>query len=82
MRKKTMRLIAAVIVLLMLSVTVSVATVTPSEPEPTPDATQLAAMRNEAALSPGLAAIYREQYPDYSDYICGETDTVTAAPRQ
>lgn len=72
MQRALKRLAAIAAMLMLLAVATSLTRAEHPEPEQGPDATQLAAMRNEAALSPGLAKIYAEQYPEYAGYILGE----------
>ena len=51
----------------------------PPAPDREPTATLLSAlvrMRNEVALSPGLADDYAAKYPEYAPFIRGEVATV------
>lgn len=65
-----MIIIAAI--LAALAATTSICMINHPEKKKEPSASELAYMRNVAALSPGDAEIYVEQWPEYADYILGE----------
>ena len=75
-RRRRGKAIVIAIILAMSAITSSVFVADRKEPKKVPSESELVYMRNVARLSPGEAAIYVEQWPEYADYIMGLTDEV------
>lgn len=73
-RRRRWKVMALAVTLITMLCTMSLAVSDRKEPEPKQelDMTRLTVMRNEARLSPGLAAVYAAQYPEWAWFIVGE----------
>ena len=71
-RRRRLKAVVITAILASLAVTTSLFRAERQEPKKGPSASELAYMRNVAAMSPGHAAIYVAQWPEYEDYIMGK----------